>query len=365
MPTINIPGESLAPTKEHQVEKSQKTVAGLVGLLPKNSSLHQLFARKGLEDYIDAEDDTVSMRVEGRIPSRRYKFRNDRSEEIKFDTYKERKVSATMGDHLYSAVKITDEQRDFDLLSPNNLVVRQASAVGEDLHALCRDEIEKAPFPFVIGGAVYNLRRALSEARKVMNKLRVPGNRYLIVGSDFEQELILDEKLTMANYVGETQASNALHQAILGDLLGFTIVRDDTIDPEAAYAMVDGGFILLNGAPSVPESVPFGASTSYDGVALTWLRQYDIRRFQDQSVVHTWAGTNLVKDIFLDYKFDDSRPTATPEFVEVVGEEEHFVRAFKLTLEGESAGPAVGSPLALDVDYDEARVWEGKAPAAA
>ena len=234
----------------HEPVKPEKLINTYVGLLPRFSGLHRLAARKGIEDYVDAENDTVSMKVEGRLPYRRYAFRNDRSSEIVFDQYKERKVSVTMGDHIYSALEITDEQRDFDLVNPNNMVVRQASAVGEGLHKLCADFIEAAPFPVVIGGAQYNIRRSLLEARKVMNKLRVPGRRFLIVGADFELAMLEDEKLVDASRVGDSIAEGALRDANIGRVYGFEVIRDDEIESTSAYAMVDGGYVLINGAPS-------------------------------------------------------------------------------------------------------------------
>lgn len=340
----------------HQPIKAEKLVNTYVGLLPQYSLLHKLFVRKGIADYADAKDDTISFKVEGRLPARRYAFRNDRSTEIVFDQYKERKISVTLGDHIYSAVEITDEQVDFDSTNPQSLLPRQASAVGEGINHLCAGVVESAPYPVVIGGAQYNIRKALLEARKVMNKLRVPGQRFVVVGSDFEQAILEDEKLSFASVVGDDRAASVLANATLGQLFGMNFVRDDTIDPEAAYVFVDGAFVLANGAPTVPSSVGFGASASYDGIALTWLRQYDLRRFQDQSVVHTWAGTQLVKDVFLNW-------SATPGIGgEVVSESEHFVRGIKLTLGGTSTGPTAGTDLADDTGLVDADIWEGTAP---
>lgn len=340
----------------HEPIKAEKLINTYVGLLPQYSLLHQLFVRKGIAEYADAKDDTISIKVEGRLPARRYAFRNDRSTEIVFDQYKERKISVTLGDHIYSAVEITDEQVDFDSTNPQSLFPRQASAVGEGINHLCADVVEGAPYPVVIGGAQYNIRKALLEARKVLNKLRVPGRRYAVVGSDFEQALLEEEKLSFASIVGDNIAESVLTEASLGRLFGFDFVRDDTIDPETAYFFVDGAFVLANGAPTVPSSVGFGASAAYDGIALTWLRQYDLRRVQDQSLVHTWAGTQIVKDVFLNW-------ADTPGIGgEIVGESEHFVRGIKVTLDGTSTGPVAGSPLALDAGLVDADIWEGTAP---
>jgi len=350
----------------HEPVKAEKLINTYVGLLPQYTLLPNLFIKEGIANYADAKDDTISFKVEGRLPARRYAFRNNRSAEIVFDQYKERKVSVTLSDHIYSAVEITDEQVDFDGTNPNSLFPRQTSAVAEGINHLCSSVVEDAPYNFVIGGAEFNLRKSLLEARKVMNKLRVPGRRYAVVGSDFEQALLEDEKLSFANVVGDARAGQVLAEAQLGRLYGFDFLRDDTIDPETMYVFVDGAFVLANGAPTVPSSVGFGASAAYDGIAMTWLRQYDLRKVQDQSLVHTWAGTRYVKDVFLDWE-------DTPGIGgEVVGEYEHFARGIKVTLGGTSSAPSLtaggGSPnaaqlaeraLAADVGIDSTTIWQG------
>ena len=186
------------------------------------------------------------------------------------------------------------------------------------------------------------------------------------MGSDFEQALLEDEKLSFANVVGDARAGQVLAEAQLGRLYGFDFLRDDTIDPETMYVFVDGAFVLANGAPTVPSSVGFGASAAYDGIAMTWLRQYDLRKVQDQSLVHTWAGTRYVKDVFLDW---EDTPGVGGE---VVGEYEHFARGIKVTLGGTSSAPSLtaggGSPnaaqlaeraLAADVGIDSTTIWQG------
>lgn len=350
------------PYVEHSVIKPEKIVATQLGLLVKNAVLARAaFARTGIEAFKQAENDTVTMKVPGRLPARRYEFRNDRSAEIEFDVYSERKVTMTLGDRLYSAVRITDEQRDFDGVTPGSLMPVQAEAVVRALEEQCRATIEGTTFPVVIGGVDYDKRRGILEARRVLNKLRQPDTqRLLIVGSDFEAQLLSDKEIVFAEASGDSVANSALTEATLGRLFGFTVIRDDTIQSDAAYAMSGNAYTLATGAPSVPQSAPFGATASFEGFSLTWLQSLLIKTLEDASVVHTWCGTNQVKDIFLNYK--SPNPTGNPVGGEVVGTSEYFVRAVKLTLGGTSTGPVAGSPLALDAELADADIWEGVAP---
>lgn len=352
----------------HEPVKAEKLVNTYVGLVERRLVLPNLFSRQGIDEFKGAEGDAVTVKVPGRLPARRYAFRNDRANPIKLDIYKERKITTTFGDLIYSGSPITDEQKDFDGVSPTSLLPVQSRAVAEELNQICIEEVESAPFPVTIGGAQYNLKKAVIEARRVMNKLRQPDQgRFMLVGSDFEAALLDDDKLGLATAAGGRgdadptgNGGGALGAATIGTRFGITFVRSDEIDPESAYVMSANAFILLTGAPSIPEGVTSGATASYNGFALRWMKDYDFMYRYDRSSVDTYVGTNTVKDVFL--TFDETTlPGDTTHKGEVVGSSEHFVRAIRVTLDGTSDGPAANSPIATDTGLVAADIWEGSA----
>lgn len=336
---------------QHQVVKPEKLVNAAVGMLEQELLVPMLFQREGIDQYKGAEDDTISIKVEGVLPYHDYAWRNDRTEGIVFDEYKERKIAVTFGGNVYSAVKLTDEQNDFDIDSWAVLLRPQVKAVARGLNRQAVDVLTGAAYNVTIGSAEQNLRGAMIEARRVLNKFNVPdGRRYLLVGTDFESALLSDEKLNLAQNVGDSEAESILRTATIGQRYGFTIIVDQTIPGDAAYAMVDSAFIFTSGAPSVPQSVPYGATTSFEGIALRWVRDYDSTHMQDRSVVNTYAGFRAVdNDVLVGYNSAGK--------TEVISESEHFVRAIKLTLDGNSDYPAVGSDLANITEVSEASVW--------
>lgn len=347
----------------HTVIKPEKIVATQLAYLEQNSVLARAaFTRESIDRFKQVKNDTLTMTVPGRLPAREYEFRNDRSTEVQFDVYSERAITLTIGGHLTSGVRITDEQKDFDGVSENSLVALQGRAIGEALEDKCRVAIEGAPFPALIGGVQHDIRRGVLEARRVLNKLRQPDrSRLLIVGSDFEAEMLNDKDIVFASSSGDSIANSALTEASLGRFAGFTVIRDDSIESESAYAMSGNAFLLATGAPVVPTSAGFGATISHDGFAMTWVRDYAIKTVEDLSLVHLWYGTNIVKDVFINYA--KPSPANNPVGSEVVGTSEHFVRAVKLTLGGtDSVGPVAGSPLALDSGLVDGDLWVGVAP---
>jgi hypothetical protein len=313
----------------HDVIKPEKIAATAAVALEESLVVPAVFQREGIDQFKGAKGDAINIKVEGVLPYRTYGWRNDRSTAIQFDTYAEKTVQVTFGDDVYSGVQLTDEQNDFDLNGWAKLMAKQTEAVGKGLEYEAVDYLLKAPYSVTLGGAVSgrSLRKTLIRAREVMNKFRVPKEqRTLLVGSGWENELLSDPDLNLASNVGEAEAVSALKEATLGRRYGFNIVTSDELPADTAVAMVSSAFIFATGAPSVPQSVPFGAAASYNGVALRWIRDYDATRLTDRSIVNTYKGFRIVEDFLV------GRDAQTPS-QGFVSEHQHFVRAIKLDLD--------------------------------
>lgn len=315
------------PYTPHDVIKPEKIAATAAVALEESLVVPAVFQREGIDQFKGARGDAINIKVEGVLPFRTYGWRNDRTAEIQFDTYAEKTVQVTFGDDVYSAVQLTDEQHDFDLPGWAKLMAKQTEAVGRGLEYQAVDYLTNAPYEVTLGGSVTgrDLRGTLIRAREVLNKFRVPKEqRTLLVGSGWETALLSDDKLNLASNVGDQEAVTALREATIGRRYGFNIVVSNELPADMAVAMVSSAFIFATGAPSVPQSVPFGASASYNGVALRWIRDYDATRLMDRSVVNTYKGFRIVEDHLLGR-------TGPNTFA--VSEYEHFVRAIELRLD--------------------------------
>ncbi|WJN62553.1 major head protein [Streptomyces phage phiScoe1] len=317
----------------HDVIKPEKIAATAAVALEESLVVPAVFQREGIDQFKGAKGDAINIKVEGVLPYRTYGWRNDRSTELKFDTYAEKTVQVTFGDDVYSGVQLTDEQNDFDLNGWAKLMAKQTEAVGKGLEYEAVDYLLKAPYGVTLGGDVTvggskrSYRKTLIRAREVLNKFRVPKEgRTLLVGSGWENELLSDPDLNLASNVGDAEAVSALKEATLGRRYGFNIVTSDELPADFAVAMVSSAFIFATGAPSVPQSVPFGAAASYNGVALRWIRDYDATRLTDRSIVNTYKGFRIVEDFLV------GRDSQTPS-QGFVSEHQHFVRAIKLDLD--------------------------------
>ncbi|WP_144721232.1 hypothetical protein [Cellulosimicrobium sp. TH-20] len=317
----------------HVVVKPEHIAQTAAVLLEESLVVPATFRREGIDQYKGQADDTINVKVEGVLPWREYGFRNDRSTPIEFDQYKERTVKVDFGGDIYDAVELTDEQADFDNLGDwTKLAAKQVEGIGRGLEYLATKHATEAPFAYTVGVHEARLRAGLIEARRVMNALRLPTQgRTILLGTNWEAAALNDPKLTLAHNVGDNQAETALRTASLGTLFGFNLVVAQELDPDDAIAMIDSAFIFATGAPRVPRSVAFGATAAHNGVALRWLRDYDLRYTTERSLFNTYKGFRTVTDIMLGQNAEGQA---------FVGEYEHFVRAIKLRLNGTSVFPA-------------------------
>lgn len=92
-------------------------------------------------------------------------------------------------------------------------------------------------YAVTIVAAEANLRGAPAKARQVLNTFNVPdGSQYLLVGSDCESALLHDDRMNLAQFVGDSEAESVLTTATIGNRHGFRITVSQEIPADAAYA---------------------------------------------------------------------------------------------------------------------------------
>lgn len=280
----------------HQQIKPEAVAATTVGLIYDELLLTNLITPATFDGYKGKKDDTQNIKVPGLLPARSYALHNDRSEGIQFDQYNETKVPITFtAGRIYSALELTDEQNDFDQITVNELMPLQASAVARGMENDTANTIRNGEYETIIGNAEIDLYRSLVEARKLLRKFRVQGARNLVIGSDFEAALLLDNRFTAAVSAGN-EAASIMRTGQIGNWLGFNIFVSDQVADDEAIAFTDAAFGFAVAAPYVPNSAPFGATASSDGYALRWVRDYDLRYVVDRSLVDCYFGSKQIKD---------------------------------------------------------------------
>lgn len=278
--------------------KPEVIASTAIGLLGRELILGQLVWTSHGLDFAGAKGDTVNLRVPAHLTAREYDWRNDRSATIQTDDIAEDSYPVSLNHDLYSAVAVTDEEMTLDIESFGTRVLApQVRAVAEEIDGRIASMIQDDTNWTTDVNAFYGVSGtwdAVLQARKVLNQNNVPREgRFLLVGADFESELLALDKFSDVDRSG---SSSALREAVLGRLAGFTVVGSNAIAPTDAFAFVSSAFLVATRAPVVPAGAPFAAAASHAGYSMRWIRDYDPSRLQDRSIVSTFAGFNVVKD---------------------------------------------------------------------
>jgi hypothetical protein len=266
-------------------------------------------------EWEGAFGDTVTVRVPARRTARTRVLRAGTP--ITNDDSNEYGVPVTLDTDVYNGANITDEQLTLDIVDFAAQVLKpQITAVAEGVEDAIAAQIAGATYEsdhtidadsFQTGG-VNDWYKSANRARRILNDSNVPkSNRFLLVGSAVEEEILNNDKFIRFDSVGAS-AEDALREATLGRIAGFTVVQSNGIPDTDAYAYHRSAFILATKAPAVPRGAAFaqgislsqgeqmGAQSGLDGINARWLMDYDYTNTTDRSLVDTYIGTAVVTD---------------------------------------------------------------------
>lgn len=283
--------------------KAERIIAQGLGLLQRELILPRLVQRYGEADFVGAKDDTVNVRIPSILKGREYEWRT-RTNPIVVDELNEFSVPVRLDKHPYSAIGITDEELTLDIASWGEQVARpQARAVAEQLESYIADAMVSANYAETVTYAApaspdaddLSFYRAAVEARRILNQANVPAaGRVIALGANVEAAALQSPHLVKVNEAG---ADDALREAIIGRIAGFTVVGNvNSVDPDFAVAFHPTAFGFANVAPVVPAGVPAGATAVFEGLAMRWVRDYDSDYLRDRSVFSAFAGAASIED---------------------------------------------------------------------
>ncbi|MFB7188403.1 P22 phage major capsid protein family protein [Streptomyces sp. NPDC056230] len=282
----------------HNWLKPEKIAATALGLLERELVLANTIFTDGGAQFTGAKNDTVTIRIPARLDAREYEWRNDRASEIVMDDLVEDSIDVKLNKDIYSAVQCTDEQMTLDIADFGDRVLSpQVEAVAYAIDNGVASLISNATYATTLTLDDADPYKTAVAARKQLNKNLVSkSGRILLVGSDVEEKMLLSDRFTRADSIGDSDASSAIHEATVGRIAGFTVVSSEAIDPGDAFAYVPSAFAASFRAPVIPGGASFGKSLAYNGLAMRWVRDYDATRMRDRSVVNIYAGFNTMTD---------------------------------------------------------------------
>ena len=252
------------------------------------------------QNFQYAANDTVSMVVPAVMDARTRVLRSTTA--LTADDLTETKVDVTLDTHVYKLLNITDEQLTLDIRDFGVQVLQpQMRAVAEGLEDVIATELAAAnaaeTVTFTEG--TDDAYKVVLKARKALNDLNVSmAGRVLVVGSSVELALLEDDRISKAQNSGDAIASDALREASLPRVGGFTIVGSNALAEDEAYAFHQTAIAFGAFAPAIPAGAADGSQVSEEGIGLRYLRDYNPTNSTgpvDRSLVDAFAGATSVE----------------------------------------------------------------------
>lgn len=272
-----------------------------LGLLTRNIVLPQTVTRVAETDFRGGHGDTVTIRVPVKVAAR---VQGTPGAAITYDNITETGVNVTLA-HLYNGVKVTDEDLSLDIVDFGAQILQpQAAGIAEGaedqlaaaMNGLVADQ------SFALNGTDADTEGAILAAREALSSANVPqGDRFFAVSPEIATRVLSVDKFVR---VDESGANNALREAVIGRLYGFTFVESNALTAGTAVAYHRSSFAFANFAPTLPSGAADGASMAVGGTALRWIRHYDPDILSDRSVLSTFAGAAAVDAGNRAYKLD-------------------------------------------------------------
>lgn len=266
-------------------------------------------------EWAGAFGDTVTIRVPARRTARTRVLRAGAP--ITNDDSNEFGVPVTLDTDVYNGANITDEQLTLDIVDfARQVLAPQVTAVAEGVEDAIAAQIVAATYEAdhtidadsFQTSSVNDWYKIANRARRILNDSNVPkSNRWMLVGSAVEEEMLNNDKFIRFDSVGGS-AEDALREASLGRIAGFTVLQSNAIPSTDAYAYHRTAFVLGTKAPAVPRGAAFaqgislgqaenmGAQSGMAGINARWLMDYNYADTTDRSLVDTYIGTAQVGD---------------------------------------------------------------------
>lgn len=297
--------------------KSQKLLDVGLELLAREIVIPALVWRDAAGDFAGAADSTISMRVPARTTARTRPLGQARPAAsegngiITMDELAEQKVDVTLTDAVYSAIAITDEQQELDIVNFGRQVLApQVTAVGEGCENALATEMVGATYATNLTLDVTDPYKTLVDAHVALNKANVPRDgRVVLAGADIEGDILKSDRLARVDQSG---SDSALRRAEIGNLARFPVYVSNALPADFAVAFHRTAFVLNMRAPKKPDGANYGTSTAKGGLAMRHIKDYDFRNVQDRSLVDVFIGTNIVDDDVV------GDPAAPRQFVRAV-----------------------------------------------
>lgn len=277
--------------------KATQIVQAAALLLEREIVLPRLVWTQPDANFMGAFNDTVTLRVPATLDSRTRTMRSTTG--LTADDLTETSVPIVLDTHVYNLLNITDEQLTLDISDfARQVLAPQITAIAEGCENVIASALQAATAADIVdvdSGSAPAAGEALAvalEASRILNTNNVPrSGRILLLGANLESWFLQDSVINNHN----SGNRDALDDATISRIAGFTVVGSNALDPDEGYAFDRYAVAFANVAPAIPAGAADGARTTAGGVAMRYLRDYNPTNSTgpvDRSLVDAFVGAS-------------------------------------------------------------------------
>jgi hypothetical protein len=279
--------------------KPEQIVEAANLLLQREIVLPRTVWRQADESFRYTKGDTITLKVPAVIDATNRQMRANT--QLVATDLEQTGVDVKLDRHIYTLLNLRDEELTLDIREfVREVLAPQIRGVAEGAEAVIATALGAATpmaddVSFVEG--TDDFFTVAVNCRRELNKLNVPmSDRFIVLGADVEAAALGEDKLVKANEAG---TDNALREAVIGRVAGFTVLASNAIGADKGYAYHRTAVAWASVAPALPEGAAMKASTSSEGFALRFLRDYDPTAANgpvDRSLVDSFVGATSVEE---------------------------------------------------------------------
>lgn len=284
----------------HEFLKPEVMVDAAVGLISKQAQLiHTVW--RDLETYYQGEvgpnGDTVSVRLPTVIGNAKDLGWRDSGRKIETEQIKRQKFDVTLDTYPYQAVDLLREEQTLDIADFGaEVLAPMAQDVVIRIENKLIDVIENAPFETEV--EIQDEERALYKAtvlaQEALDDAGVPDDRrWLVIGTGIHTSAKVDDAMIDVHRSG---TDRLLRRGEIGELDGLNVMVSRNIGKYDAYVYHPTAFPTVLRAPKPARSVPFSASVSHDGIAMSYWESLNSDNDSDRAFLGTFMGTGHLED---------------------------------------------------------------------
>jgi hypothetical protein len=213
---------------------------------------------------------------------------------IVLDSLTESQEPVKLNVHAYSAVGLSEYDLSLGLQDfSKQVLLPQVDAVVNKIETAIEVTLSGLTEDTTIAYDPTDPVKVFSAGRRALSNKGIDvssADLVAIVGANIVEDLFDSGALDF----DKTGAADALRSGTIGRVRGFEAIESGRVGDDEVIFMTRTSLYLAHRAPAVPLGATYGETVIQDEISLRYLRDYDVTKTQDRSLVSTFVGVGVM-----------------------------------------------------------------------